>query len=332
MSDQKLEVIGLGNAIVDVLAKCDDAFLQKHDIVKGGMTLIDEERAHEIYSAMASATEISGGAAANSIACVASLKGAGGFIGKVADDQLGEIFRHDLKATGVEFTTAPLVGGPSTARSLINVTPDAQRSMSTYLGAANHITEEDIDPAQIARGEISFFEGYLFQVPSARAAFARVCEIAHQNGKRTAMTLSDSFCVNENYDDMVAFIDAHIDIVLANEAEAEALYRTAVGPDMAERAQKLSAITAVTRSEKGSVIYARDHEPVEVSAHAPGQLEDTTGAGDAYAGGFLLGLARGYNYAKAGALGSLAAAEIISHIGARPNQLLFELATAENLM
>ncbi len=189
MPDQKLDVIGVGNAIVDVLAKAGDAFLTTHDIPKGGMILIDEPRAHRIYAEMAAAVEISGGSAANSIACIASLGGQGGFIGKVSDDELGEIFRHDLRAMGVEFNTAPLKDGAATGRCLINVTPDAQRSMATFLGAAGYVTPDDVDPEQVKRAEITFFEGYLFEQPMARDGFTRACAIAKENGKRTALWL-----------------------------------------------------------------------------------------------------------------------------------------------
>ncbi len=327
-----LDVIGVGNAIVDVLARADDAFLKTHDIPKGGMILIDEDQARMIYAGMGAAVEISGGSAANSIACIASLGGKGGFVGKVADDALGEIFRHDLRAMGVEFDTAPLRDGPATGRCLVNVTPDAQRSMTTFLGAAGLVAPDDIDESQIARGSIVFFEGYLFEQPVAREAFIRACAIAKRMGKRTALTLSDASCVERQFNVLQSFIPDHIDILLANDREAEALFGSDDLDVIARKARDLCPLTAVTLSEKGSVLIARDGETVPVAAVAPPQLVDTTGAGDAYAAGLLYGLSQGFDLARAGALGSLAASEIISHVGARPEQSLKALAQTAGLL
>lgn len=332
MPDQKLDVIGVGNAIVDVLAKSEDAFLMSHDIPKGGMILIDEAQAHVIYEKMAAGVEISGGSAANSIACIASLGGRGGFIGKVADDALGEIFRHDLRAMGVEFDTASLKNGPGTGRCLINVTPDAQRSMATFLGAAGYVTPEDVDPKQIQRAEITFFEGYLFEQPMARDGFTRACDIAKESGKRTALTLSDSSVVERQYDVLKDYIPTNIDILLANDREAEALFGSCVTSEIADKARNFCPLVAITHSEKGSVLIPREGEPVEIAAIAPTALEDTTGAGDAYAAGLLYGLARGLDLARAGRLGSLAASEVISHFGARPSESLKRLAESHNLL
>jgi len=321
-----LDVIGVGNAIVDVLAKADDAFLAAHSIPKGGMILIDEAQASTIYDAMAAGVEISGGSAANSIACIASMGGKGGFVGKVADDTLGEIFRHDLHAIGVEFDTKPLGDGPATGRCLVNVTPDAQRSMTTFLGAAGLVSPDDIDEGQIARAEITFFEGYLFEQPVARQAFIRACAIAKRESKRAALTLSDASCVDRQFDVLQQFIPQHIDILLANDREAETLFGSDDLDVIAEKARKLCPLTAVTLSEKGSILIPRDGDVVKVDAMKPTQLVDTTGAGDAYAAGLLLGLARGFELESAGALGSLAASEVISHFGARPEQSLKALA------
>ncbi len=327
-----LDVLGVGNAIVDVLAKADDAFLAAHSIPKGGMILIDEAQASTIYDAMAAGVEISGGSAANSIACIASIGGKGGFVGKVADDALGEIFRHDLHAIGVEFDTNPLSGGPATGRCLVNVTPDAQRSMTTFLGAAGLVSPDDIDESQIARAEITFFEGYLFEQPVARQAFIRACAIAKREGKRAALTLSDASCVDRQFEELQQFIPQHIDILLANDREAETLFGSDELDVIAEKARKLCPLTAVTLSEKGSVLIPRDGDVVKVDAVKPAQLVDTTGAGDAYAAGLLLGLARGFELESAGALGSLAASEVISHFGARPEQSLKELAEKAGLL
>ena len=332
MPDTALDVIGVGNAIVDVLAKADDAFLKAHEIPKGGMILIDEARARTIYDGMAAAVEISGGSAANSIACVASLGGRGGFVGKVADDTLGDIFRHDLKAMGVEFDTKPLGEGPATGRCLVNVTPDAQRSMTTFLGAAGLVAPDDIDESQIARGAITFFEGYLFEQPVAREAFIRACAISTRAGKRAALTLSDASCVERQFDVLQSFIPEHIDILLANDREAEALFGSRDLGVIADKARKLCPLTAVTLSEKGSVLIPRDGDVVKVDAVKPDRLVDTTGAGDAYAAGLLFGLARGFDLARAGKLGSLAASEVISHFGARPEQSLKDLAHKAGLL
>ena len=332
MPDTALDVIGVGNAIVDVLAKADDAFLKAHEIPKGGMILIDEARARTIYDGMAAAVEISGGSAANSIACVASLGGRGGFVGKVADDTLGDIFRHDLKAMGVEFDTKPLGEGPATGRCLVNVTPDAQRSMTTFLGAAGLVAPDDIDESQIARGAITFFEGYLFEQPVAREAFIRACAISTRAGKRAALTLSDASCVERQFDVLQSFIPEHIDILLANDREAEALFGSRDLGVIADKARKLCPLTAVTLSEKGSVLIPRDGDVVNVDAVKPDRLVDTTGAGDAYAAGLLFGLARGFDLARAGKLGSLAASEVISHFGARPEQSLKDLAHKAGLL
>jgi len=327
-----LDVIGVGNAIVDVLAKADDAFLAAHSIPKGGMILIDEAQASTIYDAMAAGVEISGGSAANSIACIASMGGKGGFVGKVADDTLGEIFRHDLHAIGVEFDTKPLGDGPATGRCLVNVTPDAQRSMTTFLGAAGLVSPDDIDEGQIARAEITFFEGYLFEQPVARQAFIRACAIAKRESKRAALTLSDASCVDRQFDVLQQFIPQHIDILLANDREAETLFGSDDLDVIAEKARKLCPLTAVTLSEKGSILIPRDGDVVKVDAMKPTQLVDTTGAGDAYAAGLLLGLARGFELESAGALGSLAASEVISHFGARPEQSLKALAEQAGLL
>lgn len=332
MTTQTIDVIGFGNAIVDVLAKCDDEFLARHEIPKGGMILIDEERAGAIYAAMAPGVEISGGSNANAVACVASLGGRGGFVGKVADDALGKIFRHDLNAMGVEFSTAALTEGPATGRCLVNVTPDAQRSMATFLGAAGLVSAADIDEDQISRGEISFFEGYLFEQPDARDSFVEACKLAHKHGKRTALTLSDASCVERQMDRIVPFVGDHIDILLANELEAGAIFGTADLSEIIKKAPALAPLTAVTRSEHGSVLIPRGGDPVTVSALAPSALEDTTGAGDAYAAGLLLGLARNYSLERAGALGALAASEVISHFGARPAESLNALATDAGLL
>lgn len=332
MTAAGLDVIGVGNAIVDVLAEADDAFLARHDIPKGGMLLIDEPRARLIYDGMGPGREISGGSAANSIACVASLGGRGGFVGKVSADTLGEIFRHDLRAMGVKFDTAPLPGAPGTGRCLINVTPDAQRSMTTFLGAAGHVSPDDIEAGFVASGAILFFEGYLFEQAEPRKAFVKACAISKKAGRRAALTLSDASVVERQYDALIDFIGDHVDILLANDREAAALFGSPDLDVIATKARDLAPLTAVTLAEKGSLLIPRDAEVVRIAAVKPDRLVDTTGAGDAYAAGLLLGLAKEFDLARAGALGSLAAAEVISHFGARPEQNLKALAAARGLL
>lgn len=332
MTARHLDVIGVGNAIVDVIAPADDAFLRAHDIPKGGMILVDEPHAMRIYGAMAPGVEISGGSAANSIACIASLGGKTGFFGKVRNDQLGEIFRHDLHAHGVVFETPPLESGYATARCLINVTPDAQRSMTTFIGAASQLAPADIDIEMVKQAEITFFEGYLFEQPTAREAFVKACLAAKAAGKRTAITLSHEGCVERQHAAFVDFIGAHVDILLANENEAAALFETDDFARATKKARALCPLTAITRSERGSVLIPRDGDITEVPAAKPERLIDTTGAGDAYAAGLLFGLARNFDRARAGALGSLAAAEVISHYGARPEKNLRDLACAAKLL
>ncbi len=332
MSHSALDVVGVGNAIVDVLAEADDAFLAAHSIAKGGMMLIDEAQARNIYNAMAPGVEISGGSAANSIACIASLGGKAGFIGKVSKDALGDIFRHDLRALGVKFETPPLEKGPATARCLINVTPDAQRSMTTYLGSAGFVSPADIDSALIECAAITFFEGYLFEQPVAREAFIKACSVAKKAGRKAALTLSDAGCVDRQHEALVAFTTAHVDILLANQQEAETLFGASDLGEIARRARTHCPLTAVTLSEKGSILIPRDGDVVRVAPATPSRVVDTTGAGDAYAAGLLFGLAEGLDLARCGMLGSISAAEVISHFGARPQQNLRKLAVEARVL
>ncbi len=332
MLSPSLDVVGVGNAIVDVLAQAEDEFLAAHGIPKGGMILIDEPRAKAIYAAMAPGVEVSGGSAANSIACIASLGGKGGFVGKVSKDDLGEIFRHDLRALGVVFDAQALDRGPGTGRCLINVTPDAQRSMTTYLGAAGLVSPADIDDDMIERASITFFEGYLFEQPVAREAFVKACRIAKRAGKRAALTLSDSSCVERQHTALIAFSKTHVDVLLANEREAQTLFGTSDYGVIAEKARSLCPLTAITLSERGSILIPRGGDVVTIAPVKPDRLVDTTGAGDAYAAGLLFGLSRSLPLEKCGALGSLAAAEVISHFGARPQTKLKKLAIEAGLL
>ena len=331
MTETTHDLCAVGNAIVDVLAPCDDAFLEREGLVKGSMMLIDEARAVSLYAAMAAGVEASGGSAGNTIAGAASFGGRAAYIGKVAEDQLGQVFRHDMQAIGATFDTAYLSSGPATGRSLINVTGDGQRTMSTFLGAANQLTPDDIDADLVRNSEILYLEGYLFDPVDARAAFVRAAEIAHTAGRRVAVTLSDTFVVDRWRDELLPFIESSVDIVLANEAELLSLFQETDFEAALARLRPIVEVAAVTRSEKGSVIV-RDEQRVEVAAYPVDKVVDTTGAGDQYAAGFLLGLARGLPLETCGKLGSLAAAEVIAHWGPRPLVSLKALAEAEGLI
>ena len=324
------DVAAIGNALVDVIASADDAFLVEENLVKGSMMLIDEPRAHALYGRMASALETSGGSAANTIAGVASLGGRAHYVGKVADDELGQIFAHDIRAIGAHYDTQPLADGPATARCLINVTPDGERTMCTYLGASVRLTPADVAAETIVQSESLYLEGYLFDPDEARRAFGKAAAIARGAGRSIALTLSDPFVVERHRAALLAFIDAEVDVLLANAAEAEALFETASLDAALEALRGRVRIAAVTRGAAGSVILANGGT-VEVQAEPVARVVDTTGAGDQYAAGFLLGLARGRPLAACGALGSLAAAEVIAHVGPRPLADLQALAASKGL-
>jgi len=316
MSTPSLDILGIGNAIVDVLAPTDEAFLTARGLPKGGMQLIDTTQAEALYAAMPAGMESSGGSAANTCAVAAALGAKVGFLGKVAADQLGQVFAHDIKAAGVHFPTAPLTEGAPTARCLILVTPDGQRTMNTFLGACVTFGPEDVDPAEVARAKVVYLEGYLFDPPAAQAAFRTAAKAAHAAGRKVALTLSDPFCVGRHRDAFRAFVAEECDILFANEAEILALYETDDFEAAARRVAQDVEIAALTRSEQGSVILSGGAR--HVVAAQPTQVVDTTGAGDAYAAGFLAAWTRGLPLAEAGRWGSIAAAEVISHYGARP--------------
>lgn len=316
MTEPRLDVLGIGNAIVDVLSRADDAFLAARGLHKGGMALIDTETAESLYAAMGPCIESSGGSAANTCAVAAGLGARVGFLGKVADDGLGQVFAHDIRAAGVHFPTAPLAGGAPTARCLILVTPDAQRTMNTFLGACVAFGEADLDLAGIARAKVVYLEGYLYDPPAAQAAFRAAARAAHAAGRKVALSLSDAFCVGRHREAFRAFVREETDILFANEAEILSLYGTDDLRTAIEQARADVAITALTRSEKGSVIVAGGE--THVVAAQPTAVVDTTGAGDAYAAGFLAAHARGRSLPEAARWGSVAAAEVISHFGARP--------------
>jgi sugar/nucleoside kinase (ribokinase family) len=320
------DILGIGNAIVDVVARADDAFLSRHDMHKGAMILIDALAADTIYAAMPAGLESSGGSAANTCAVAAALGSRVAYIGKVADDQLGGVFRHDINAVGVHFPTAPLSAGAPTARCLILVTPDGQRTMNTFLGACVTLAEADVDPALVAASAITYLEGYLFDPPAAQAAFRKAADAAHTAGRRVALSLSDAFCVNRHRAAFLDLVANHVDILFANEAEITALYECNAFEDAVEAARGDVALAALTRSEAGSLIL-HGAQTVEITAE-PTKVVDTTGAGDAYAAGFLAGFTSGKSLTLCGRMGSIAAAEVISHYGARPEADLRKLMPA----
>lgn len=311
------DVAGIGNAIVDVLSYCDDALVRSQGMMKGTMTLIDEQRAEDLYHMMGHATECSGGSAANTMAGLSSLGGRAAFIGKVYDDQLGKIFRHDLNGVGVYFTTPAATSGRATGRCLIFVTPDAQRTMNTYIGACAQIRDEDIDPAIVEKALVTYVEGYLWDEPETKQALRKAMTLAKGAGRKVAMTLSDVFCVERHRQDFLELLDGQIDILFANEAELMALFQTADFDAAVAAVQGRCEVAAVTRSEKGSLLVTAE-EQTKIAAKPIRELVDTTGAGDLYASGFLYGYTRGYSLERCGEIASLAAADIIQHLGARP--------------
>ncbi|HXS38740.1 MAG TPA: adenosine kinase [Stellaceae bacterium] len=330
MAAPTIDVVGIGNAIVDVLAQADESFITAEKLAKGTMALIDEDRARALYERMGSGLEASGGSAANTIAGIASLGGKAAYIGKVADDLLGKVFAHDLRATGVRYETAPLHGGPATARCLILVTPDAQRTMNTFLGASVEFQAGDIDRSLVEAAQVTYLEGYLFDRPLAKAAFRQAGEIAHKAGRKVSLTLSDPFCVDRHRADFRDLIRGHVDILFANEAEICSLYETKDFAKAADAVRGEAEIAVLTRSEKGAtVITAKDQ--VSVPAAPVARVVDTTGAGDLFASGFLYGYTRGKDFAHCAKLGALCAAEIISHFGARPEVKLKDLAAKAGL-
>ena len=331
MTQARYDVCAVGNAIVDVLAPCEPAFLDAQGLTAGSMQLVDADRSAALYAAMAAGVEASGGSAGNTVAGVGSFGGRAAYIGKVADDTLGGVFTHDIRAAGVHFDTAPLADGAASGRGtgvcMINVTPDGQRTMCTFLGAANQLDASDIDADLIGASAIVYLEGYLFDPAPARAAFEASAAAAHAAGRKVAITLSDAFVVHRWRAELLAFIEASADIVLANEAELQALFEAGDFDQAAAHLGRIVDIAAVTRGPLGSVVFGGGGaERVEVPAFPVDKVVDTTGAGDQYAAGLLLGLARGLSLEDAGKLGSLAASEVIAHWGPRPMTSLETLA------
>lgn len=331
MNEESLDVVGIGNAIVDVLAHADDAFLDAEGLTKGAMTLLDAARAESLYARMGPAIEVSGGSAGNTIAGLASLGGKAAYIGKVRDDFLGTVFRHDLRGQGVRFDTPAATDGPATARSMILVTPDGQRTMSTYLGAAVALGPVDIDAEVIAAAKITYLEGYLFDPPLAQRAFREAAFVAHQAGRKVALSLSDPFCVSRHREAFRELVAEEVDILFANEHEICSLYETEDFAAAAAAVKDEVEIAALTRSAKGSLVLGRGEEHA-VRAVPVASVVDTTGAGDLYASGFLHGLADNLPLSLCGRIGSLCASEVIGHLGARPEVPLKELVRSTGLL
>jgi len=331
MTDAKFDVLAIGNAIFDVLVQADENFLARHAMAKGSMSLIDEERAAAIYRDMGPATEMSGGSAANTIVGLASLGARTAYVGKVKNDQIGQMYTHDIRAAGVAFDTVPAADGPATGCSYILVTPDGERTMNTYLGAAQNLSPADIDPDQIAASRFTYLEGYLWDPKDAKEAFVKAAAIAHDAGREVALTLSDAFCVDRYRDEFVELMrGGTVDLVFANEAELHSLYQTSDFDAALKQLREDATLGIVTRSENGCVVVSNDGV-ISVPAFPIKRLVDTTGAGDLFAAGFLFGLVRQSGYENAGRLGGLAAAEVIQHIGARPQVSLKQLAQENGL-
>ena len=328
----RYDVLGIGNAIVDVIARAEDDFLIRHGMQKGSMVLVDEARAAAIYDLMGPATEISGGSAANTIVGVASFGARAAFVGRICDDSLGRIFTHDIRAVGVAFDQPPASKGPSTGRCYIIVTPDGERTMNTYLGAAQQLGPEDIDADMVAASAITYLEGYLWDPRDAKDAFLKAAAVAHDAHRLVALSLSDAFCVDRWRDEFLGLLrDRTVDLLFANEAELHSLYQTADFDSAISALRQVARLAVVTRSEKGCVVVSADTVQT-VPAFAVERVIDTTGAGDLFAAGFLFGLSRSTDHATAARLGALAAAEVIGHLGARPSVSLKSLAQENGLL
>ena len=319
------DVLGIGNALVDVLSTEEESFIERMDLAKGSMTLIDTERAETLYGSMGSGIEVSGGSAANTISGVASFGGSAAYIGRVFDDQLGAVFAHDLRSTGVAFSCPPATDGPPTGRCLIIVTPDAQRTMNTYLGSSELLGPEDVDGDLIAAAQVTYLEGYLFDRPEAQEAYWKASRVAHDAGRRVSLTLSDTFCVERHKEAWRSLVSDQVDVLFANEHEIVALYETDTFDEAVRAVQQDVEIAALTCGPEGSKIVTPD-AVLHVPAHPVEKVVDTTGAGDLYAAGFLYGLTQGRPLEECGRLGSIAASAVLGHTGARPGLSLAQLA------
>jgi sugar/nucleoside kinase (ribokinase family) len=325
MSDPDFAVLGIGNALVDVISSVDDEFITAHDFPRGATTMADLERAEAVYADLPPAQEISGGSCANTIAGLASFGATVAFVGRVRDDQLGKVYTHDLRSLGVHFDVTPPTTGPATGRCLVMVTPDAQRTQCTYLGASTFIGPDDVDPALVARAAVTYLEGYLWDQPPAKDAIRKAAAAARSANRQVALTLSDPFCVDRHRQEFRDLVADEIDVLFANEAEICSLYEVDDFDAALEQVRRHCRVGALTRSEHGSVVIS-GLEMYEIAAEPVDRLVDTTGAGDQYAAGFLYGLTHGHDLATCGRLGSIAAVEVISHFGARPAVSLAELA------
>ena len=313
----RFDVVGIGNALVDVIAHADDEFLHAYELVKGSMTLIETDRAVELYSALSGAVEMSGGSAANTMTGVASFGGSAAYIGKVDDDDLGEVFGHDLRAVGVTFAGGGVDHGTPTGRCVIVVTPDAERTMNTFLGVSSELHIDDLDDEVIANGQILYMEGYLYDRDDAKAAFRHASHVAHEHGRRVSLTLSDSFCVDRHRDDFRGLVSDRVDLLFGNEDELISLYETDTFDQAVKLLRQECEFAAITRGSDGCLIITPT-EQITVPAVPVDQVVDTTGAGDLFAAGFLHGLTTGQPLEECGRLGSIAAAEVIGHVGPRP--------------
>lgn len=325
MAEATFDVLGIGNAIFDILSHVNDDVLVRNGLAKGRMALVDADGIRTVYDQVAAAVRVSGGSAGNTIAGVASLGGKAAFIGKVAADEFGEAYRHDMRALGIHFETAPLAKGTPTASCLVLVTPDGERTMNTFLGASVELAPADVEPKTVEAAAITFLEGYLFDPEDAKEAFRRAAEIAKAAGRQVALSLSDVFCVERNRADFLALLEGGaVDILFANEHEARALYETSDLESAVAELQKTVPLTAVTMGEKGALIVTRESRD-HVEAALVEEVVDLTGAGDLFAGGFLFGLARGLDLRTSAEIGAIAAAEVIGHLGARPERNLADL-------
>ena len=332
MADREFDVLGIGNAIVDVIARAEDDFLHREKLAKGAMSLVDEPRAMALYESMGATTIISGGSAANTIVGAASLGARAAFIGKVKADDAGHAFTHDIRATGVHFATPAATEGPSTARCLVLVTPDGERTMNTYLGACQNLTSDDVDEALVAAARITYLEGYLWDPPAAKDAFVKAAAIAHSSGRQVALTLSDAFCVDRYRDEFLSLMRRKtVDIVFANEHELKSLFQTGDFDTAVKALRGEDVLGVVTRSAEGSIVVTRE-ATISAPAFPIEKLVDTTGAGDLFAAGFLAGLTRDLDHHACARLGALAAAEVIQHYGARPEANLVDLARENGLL
>ena len=317
------DVVGIGNALVDVISHADDSFIGHHELVKGSMTLIDTDRALYLYKALGTAVEMSGGSAANTVTGVASFGGKAAYVGKVSDDELGRVFGHDLRAVGVQFRPGTLETDTPTGRCIIVVTPDAQRTMNTYLGVSSLLQPSDVDEATVAAGQVLYMEGYLYDRPAAKDAFRHAAAIAHANGRKVSLTLSDSFCVDRHRDDFGGLVSDEVDILFGNEDELLALYQVSSLDQAVAAVRRDCQLAVITLGAKGCIVVSPDGV-VSAPAEPVEQVLDTTGAGDLFAAGFLYGFTRERSLAECAKLGAVAAAEVISHVGPRP---LVELRT-----